>query len=80
MRVAAEVPVFMLPQNITPIPEEAEIHRGFFLHMALPPHRNRVFTGLVSISNPDRMAIEQSATTAVEYRSFSCAMDQPIYA
>ena len=71
----------MLPHNeLSTIPEEAEIQQGFFLHMALPPHRTRVFTGLVSISNPDQLAIEKSATTAVEFRSFSCAKTPPVHA
>lgn len=72
--VAAAIPVFMLPHDedllSTAIPEEAEIREGFMVNMALPPHRHRVFTGLVSISDPDPRAIERTATTAVEFRSF----------
>lgn len=73
--VAAAIPVFMLPHDddllATAIPEEAEIREGFMVNMALPPHRHRVFTGLVSISDPDLpRAIERTATTAVEFRSF----------
>jgi hypothetical protein len=75
-RIPAKVPVFMLPQNedLRTIPEEAEIHQGFNLNMTLQPHQTRVFSGLVSMEDPKKIktAIERSATTAVEYRSFHC--------
>ena len=75
----AEIPVFMLPQEeLAMIPEEAEMHEGFLFNLALPPHRNRFFTGLVSISNPDKTAIERSATNSVIFGSYSFAKTQPI--
>ena len=72
-RVPAKIPVFQLPHNdLVSIPEEAEIHRGFIVNMTTQPHRTRIYSGLLSMSNPDKRAIEQSATTAVEYRSYEC--------
>lgn len=77
-KVAAQVPVFQLPLNdLSSIPEEAEIHRGFFVNMKLQPHQTRRFSGLMSISEPDKDAIEKTATTDVEYRSFSCKKTIP---
>jgi len=72
-RVPARVPVFMLPQNdVSTIPEDSEIHQGFSVNMTLQPHRTRIFSGLMSLSNIDKPAIDQSATTSVQFRSFSC--------
>ena len=72
-RIPARIPVFQLPHNDLPtIPEDSEIHQGFFVNMTTQPHQTRIFSGLMSMSNPDRMAIEKSATTAVEFRSFEC--------
>ena len=72
-RIPAEIPVFQLPHNdLQTIPEEAEIHRGFVVNMTTQPHKTRRYSGLMSMSNIDETAIEQSATTAVEYRSFEC--------
>ena len=72
-RIPAEIPVFQLPHNdLKTIPEEAEIHRGFVVNMTTQPHRTRRYSGLLSMSDPDETAIEQSSTTAVEYRSYEC--------
>ena len=72
-KVPAQVPVFMLPQNdLLTIPEEAEIRLGFNVNMTLQPHQTRVFTGMMPMNNPDKEAIEQSATTNVEFRSYRC--------
>jgi hypothetical protein len=69
----AEIPVFMLPHTITEqIPEDAVISEGFMVNLALPPHRHRLYRGLVSIADPPLEELERTATTAVEFRSFSC--------
>ena len=72
-----EVPVFALPRTDLPIiPERAELHQGFFVNMTLSDdcryQRRRSFTNLMSMQNPDKQALEKTATTNVQYRSFVC--------
>ena len=67
----ADVPVFMLPHNdLSPIPEDGEVYQGFFVRMSLKPHQQRRYSGLMSLSNLDREAIEKSATMELEFRSY----------
>ena len=79
----ASVPVFMLPQQhdeeLAVIPEDAELHLGYFLKQTLFPHQRRVFTGLVSMSDPDdrREVLEESDTMLVIYGAFSFEIPRP---
>jgi hypothetical protein len=67
----AEVPVFMLPRNnLSAIPEDGEIFQGFSVRLSLKPHQDRRYSGLMSLSNLDKEAIERSATTELEFRSY----------
>lgn len=67
----AQVPVFMLPHNdLSPIPEDGEVYQGFYVKMSLKPHHERIYSGLMSLSNLDEEAIEKSATTELEFRHY----------
>mmetsp|Transcript_20837 Transcript_20837/g.42899 ORF Transcript_20837/g.42899 Transcript_20837/m.42899 type:complete len:156 (-) Transcript_20837:1781-2248(-) len=67
----AQVPVFMLPHSaLSPIPEDGEVYQGFYVRLSLKPHQERIYSGLMSLSNLDEEAIEKSATTELEYRHY----------
>ena len=67
----ARVPVFMLPHNdLSPIPEDGEVFQGSFVRMSLEPHRERRYLGLMSLSDVDEEAIENLATTGLEFRHY----------
>lgn len=67
----AQIPVFMLPHNdLSPIPEDGEVYQGFYVRMSLKPHHERIYSGLMSLSNLDEEAIEKSATTELEFRQY----------
>ena len=71
-RGRARIPVFMLPHNrLLAIPEESEIREGFCVRTCEQPHQERRFLGLMSLSYIDERAMARSATTAVEFKSFS---------
>jgi hypothetical protein len=79
------VPVFMLPHGryLKSIPEEAAVHQGFFLKVSRQEQQTEEerpktrFSGLMSLSHPNKPAIERSATTAIEFQSFAWS-DIPI--
>ena len=74
VKAPIQIPVFMLPHNdhLSMIPEESEVRQGFFLRISLKPHKERSFSGLMSLADADNGLVEQSATLAVEFRSFFC--------
>jgi hypothetical protein len=74
-RKIAMIPVFFLPSNIhlASIPENAEVYRGYFVHMTLMPHKseNRRFSGLMSLSNPDERTIRKTVSKCIDFKSFA---------
>jgi hypothetical protein len=70
--IPAEIPVFQLPLNdISTIPEGAEIHKGFIVRVPLQPHRERRFSGLLSLSNTNDLVIGGLAASSIKFDSFS---------
>jgi hypothetical protein len=69
--IPAEILVFQLPHNdLSTIPEGAEIHEGFIVRVPLQPHRERRFSGLLSISNTNEAVIGGWAASSIKFDSF----------
>ena len=69
----AQIPVFMLPHRDLPtVPEEKEFHEVFVLKMALKPHNQRRFLGLMSLYDIEKSNLAQSAMTNIKFKSYAC--------